>query len=71
MAKRTFPRLAMAAEIQEVTGLSRQRVLELSKTDWRFPDPVARLKVGDVYLWDEIAAYAALPRKSGRPASPK
>lgn len=71
MPRKGFPRLAMTAEIASILGLSSSRARAIATSDPRFPDPVDKVSSGDIYLWDEVVAYAAIERKPGRPASPK
>jgi hypothetical protein len=55
-----------AAEIGQMLGLGRTRVRVLIN-DVDFPAPVAELRVGKVWLYTDIAAYAA---RAGRPVYP-
>ncbi len=32
-----------------------------------FPEPLARLAAGNVWRWEDVAAWLAIPRKPGRP----
>lgn len=45
-------------EIAVLLGVSRQRVDELSRTHEAFPQPVARLQSGRIWLRDDIEAWA-------------
>jgi hypothetical protein len=58
--------LAGVAEASEIVGVSRQRLLIL-RQGGDFPAPVALLVNGPVWLADDLRAYAAIPRMTGRP----
>lgn len=45
-------------EIANMLGVSRQRVDELNRTAKGFPEPVATLRAGRIWLRDDIEAWA-------------
>ena len=55
--------LVGVAEIAEMLGVSRQRVDAIARTHDEFPDPVAELSAGRIWLRKDIEAWA---RKTGR-----
>jgi predicted DNA-binding transcriptional regulator AlpA len=58
--------LAMSAELMQMLGVSKSRVVALRKDpDW--PEPVDTLKVGEVFAIADIQAWAA---KRGRTLHP-
>ncbi|WP_431913282.1 serine/threonine-protein kinase [Micromonospora carbonacea] len=60
-----------AAEVAELLGISRQRVLKLRERP-DFPDPIGTLKQGEVWDLDEIAAWNGSGLRqstSGRPSA--
>jgi prophage regulatory protein len=61
-------RLAATAEIAALLGVSRVQVHRLSKRD-DFPQPVAELEAGRIWLLDDIEAWARehADRRPGRP----
>lgn len=59
------------AEAARHLGVSRQRVSNLRKRHPGFPDPVALLSTGPVWLAQDIEAFALIPRKVGRPRKEK
>jgi predicted DNA-binding transcriptional regulator AlpA len=62
----TEPLVVAAAEIGQMLGLGRTRVhMLINEVD--FPAPVAELRVGKVWLYADIEAYAA---RVGRPVYP-
>jgi predicted DNA-binding transcriptional regulator AlpA len=60
------PLVVAAAEIGQMLGLGRTRVHMLIN-DVDFPPPIAELRVGKVWLYADIEAYAA---RTGRPLYP-
>lgn len=50
------PELVGTHEIAAMLGVSRQRVLQLAQTPG-FPAPVARLKVGNVWVKHQVSAW--------------
>jgi len=50
------------AEIGDMLGLSRQRVDQLARSNG-FPDPVAVISAGRIWLRDDVKAWA---RQTGR-----
>lgn len=52
-----IPRLVGATEIADHLGVSRQRVQQLSH-DPGFPEPVERLRMGNVWTLDDVRAWA-------------
>jgi predicted DNA-binding transcriptional regulator AlpA len=60
------PLVVAAAEIGQMLGLGRTRVHMLIN-DVDFPPPIAELRVGKVWLYADIEAYAA---RTGRPVYP-
>lgn len=60
-------RLVGASEIAEMLGgLSRQRVSQLTAEDG-FPAPLQRLRMGSVWRYGDVAAWA---ERTGRPVHP-
>lgn len=55
--------LVGTAEIAEMIGVSRQRVHQLTREDPDFPEPVAEISAGTIWLRADIEAWA---RSSGR-----
>jgi len=66
LAQPTIPALVGISEAARILGVSRQRAHAIASTD-AFPDPVAELAAGPVYLETAVRAFAAIPRKAGRP----
>jgi predicted DNA-binding transcriptional regulator AlpA len=61
------PRLVGAAEIAHMLGgLSRQRVSQLTAAEG-FPEPVERLRMGSIWRYAEVAAWA---ERHGRTVHP-
>lgn len=60
-------RLVGVAEIADIMGLSNQRVSQLWREHPLFPAPVAELRMGPVWLTDDIETFINIPRRSGRP----
>ena len=60
-----FPRLAGLAEVAGLAGVSRTRAGQLAANP-QFPEPVARLAMGPVWLESDVAKFLAIPRKAGR-----
>jgi hypothetical protein len=61
------PTVVGAAEIgQMLGGLSRQRVSQLMSVN-DFPDPLAPLKMGNVYRFDDVVEWA---QRHGRTVYP-
>jgi predicted DNA-binding transcriptional regulator AlpA len=65
MVNREFPRLAGMHEAAEILGVSDARVWQLHHNDPKFPEPVARLRGGFVWLADELAFYDLTRNKKG------
>jgi len=57
-----YPPVLAMAELVNILGLSRSRVVQLLETD-EFPDQIATLTVGRIWATKDIEAYA---RKTGR-----
>lgn len=55
------------AEVASMLGVSRQRVLQLSKAE-AFPAPLARLSMGNVWLAEDIREWSQ--RHRVRPKQP-
>jgi prophage regulatory protein len=55
-----------AQEIEHFLGVCRQRVSQLASRHHDWPEPVATLAVGRIWLADDIRAWAA---RHGRPLS--
>jgi predicted DNA-binding transcriptional regulator AlpA len=51
------------AEIAQLIGVSRQRVDQLSRRDPDFPEPVAELHAGRIWLRQDVLHWA---RRTGR-----
>lgn len=51
------------AEIAQMLGVSRQRVHAISSRSHRFPEPVATLSAGKIWLRSDVEAWA---RSEGR-----
>lgn len=64
-------RLMGQREAAVAIGVSRQRVDQFDKENAMFPEPVARLACGPVWLAEDIERFARLPRKAGRPRKNK
>lgn len=63
-----FPELAGPAEIAAILGVSKQRVRELAAQDDTFPQPVAELIGGAIYVKSMIEEYQRQStRQPGRP----
>lgn len=64
-------RLAGVAEAAEVLGVSRQQVHRLAQRP-DFPEPVAHLQSGRVWLLDEVEEWQRqhAGRRPGRPETP-
>lgn len=61
--KREDIRLMAMAEIAERLRVTRERAGQIaSSRDNGFPDPIARLKAGKIYLADEVEAWIAVHR---------
>lgn len=58
--------LVGVSEIAEMLGVTRQRVDRISRTDPDFPQPVAEIHAGRIWLRDDIRAWAS---RSGRTIS--
>ena len=56
--------LVGTAEVALMLGVSRQRVLQLTRTEG-FPMPLARLSMGNVWLAEDIRAWLQR-RRAGR-----
>lgn len=54
-------------EVAEFLNLSTQRISQLSREHSRFPDSVAELHMGPVWLSEDIEIFSKIPRKTGRP----
>lgn len=52
-----IPELVGATEIADLLGVTRQRVQQLAN-DPGFPEPVARLKMGNVWVLEDVIAWA-------------
>lgn len=62
------PELAGLAEIADILGVSKQRVRELAAQDDAFPQPVAELKGGAIYVKPMIEEFKKhWTRQPGRP----
>lgn len=57
-------------EIAEYLGISRQRVHQLAKTDG-FPEPLARLRQGNVWLLEDVEQWASKTGRSQSAQSPQ
>ncbi|MEQ1701740.1 MAG: hypothetical protein ABMA25_16650 [Ilumatobacteraceae bacterium] len=66
LARPLLPALVGISEAAELLGVSRQRAHAMAKTA-SFPPPIAELAAGPVYLETAVRAFAAHPRRSGRP----
>jgi predicted DNA-binding transcriptional regulator AlpA len=55
--------LVGVAEVAEMLGVSRQRVHAIAATHPEFPEPVAELSAGKIWLRKDIAGWA---RHTGR-----
>jgi hypothetical protein len=69
-----FPELAGVAEVAALASehygrpVSRARANELTRHDL-FPEPVAELQMGRVWLESAVKEFLAIPRPPGRPRS--
>lgn len=60
-------RLMAAAEIAQALGLGSARIYQIMKADPTFPEPIATLRVGKIWLATDIEEWM---RRTGRaPAS--
>ena len=59
--------LVGTAEIAERAGVQVPTVHSWRARHATFPAPLVRLATGPVWDWREIAAWLAVPRRSGRP----
>lgn len=67
LAEPAFPVLAGVAELAERLGVSKQRIVTLSKSRG-FPAPVANLHSGPVWRLEDVARFESTwTRRSGRP----
>lgn len=66
LARPVIPGLVGITEIGEILGVSRQRAHAITATA-NFPSAVAHLAAGPVYLESAVRAFAAVPRRAGRP----
>ena len=66
MEASVFPAFVGTIEAAEILGVSKQRVSQLA-AEGRMPTPVAVLAAGPVYLESSVRAFAAEPRRAGRP----
>jgi predicted DNA-binding transcriptional regulator AlpA len=51
------------AEVKKLLGVSRQRVHQILREDASFPEPVAELESGRIWLRADVEAWA---RRAGR-----
>lgn len=51
------------SEIAEMLGVTRQRVDKLSRTDPAFPEPVAEIRAGRIWLRAEVATWVSDSRR--------
>ena len=54
------------SEIAEMVGVTRQRVDKISRTDKDFPDPVAEIHAGRIWLRSEVEAWATATGRQAR-----
>ncbi len=59
--------LVSVAEIAQRLGRTPGAVHALRQRQPGFPEPVARLASGPVWMWSDVAHWTAIPRPSGRP----
>jgi prophage regulatory protein len=64
------PQFAGAHEIRDLLGVSRQRVYQLARRS-DFPEPIAILAQGKVWLVSEIEAWIGTHRSAPRTARSK
>lgn len=55
------------AEAAEILHVSKQRVHAMTAQGLGFPPPVVELAAGPVFLRSAVEAFAARPRRAGRP----
>lgn len=67
LAESNMPDIVSAPEVGEILGVSRQRVHQLLAENKSFPPPLLRLGAGPIWLRSTIEAWAATPRRAGRP----
>ena len=60
-----IPPLAGLAEVAGLAGVSRQRAGQITAHP-DFPEPIARLAMGPVWLKSDVAKFLDTPRKAGR-----
>ena len=68
LATPVIPPLAGITEAAEILGVTRQRAHAMATNSDSFPAPVAELASGPVFLEHAVRAFAAIPRRPGRPA---
>lgn len=68
LATPVIPPLVGVSEAAEILGVTRQRAHTMAATSTGFPTPVAELASGPVFLERAVRAFAAIPRRPGRPA---
>ena len=68
LATPVIPPLVGVSEAAEILGVTRQRAHTMAATSTGFPTPVAELASGPVFLELAVRAFAAIPRRPGRPA---
>jgi hypothetical protein len=61
----SIPSLAGLAEVAGLAGVSRQRAGQITAHP-DFPEPVARLAMGPVWLEVDVRKFLAVERKAGR-----
>lgn len=58
--------LVSVAEIADAAGVSRGLVSQWSRRDLGFPDPVAHLALGPLWLWPDVAAWLTATNRTQR-----
>lgn len=60
--------LVGVSEIAIRTGVKADTVQAWRARHATFPEPVVVLAMGPVWVWPDVAAWIAIPRRAGRPA---
>lgn len=59
--------LVSATEIAQRLDMTLGAVHQLRRRNANFPEPLATLATGPVWLWADVQRWAAVPRRPGRP----
>lgn len=61
------PNLVSVAEVAERLGTTSGTVHSWRRRHADFPAPLTTLAVGPIWRWEDVARWAAVPRRPGRP----